>query len=111
MPIAIINKVHVRASGLTDPVTPEDIQRRLGSGTKEEIQQRADTINRSIDASDRPLCVKQAMMANVTREKHFLFAKIDQASAMERLNMRKSHQKFVNWIIVSILSFLWRLFR
>lgn len=95
---------------------------------KAEIQQRADTINRSIAGSNRPLGLKQAMMANITREKHYLFAKIDRASAMSNwyqdmnvlqttqsivndlnaqlFNMRESYQNSVNRNTGSILSIL-----
>lgn len=95
---------------------------------KSEIQQRADVMNRSIAGSNRPEAVKQAMMANITREKHFLFAKIDRASAMSNwyqdmnvlqttqsivndmnaqlFNMRESYQNSVNRNTGSILSIL-----
>lgn len=53
----IINKGYVRASGLTDPGTPEDIQRRLGSGTNTDTiaTQFHNTVTRGVHSEMRLL--------------------------------------------------------
>ena len=70
------------------------------SMAKAEIQQRSDNMIRSIGGSNRPEAVKDAMMANITREKHVLFAKIDRASAISNwyqdINVLQTTQSIVN---------------
>ena len=76
------------------------IREENDSIAKAEIQQRSDNMIRSIAWSNRPLAVKDAMMANITREKHFLFAKIDRESAISNwyqdMNVLQTTQSVVN---------------